>query len=92
MRVLTDPAETGAVTIALPQDVQGEAFDFPATFFAPRTWTIVRRPPADDEVAAAVATIRRAERPLIIAGGGVRYAKAEADTREIQRRARHPGR
>jgi 3D-(3,5/4)-trihydroxycyclohexane-1,2-dione acylhydrolase (decyclizing) len=78
MRVLTDPADTGAVTISLPQDVQGEAWDFPETFFEPRTWSIVRRPPADDELAAAVDAIRAAERPLIIAGGGVRYAEAES--------------
>jgi 3D-(3,5/4)-trihydroxycyclohexane-1,2-dione acylhydrolase (decyclizing) len=79
MRVLTDPAETGAVTIALPQDVQGEAFDFPEAFFAPRTWSIVRRPPAEQELAAAASAIRAAERPLIIAGGGVRYAEAEEE-------------
>ncbi|HEX7290022.1 MAG TPA: 3D-(3,5/4)-trihydroxycyclohexane-1,2-dione acylhydrolase (decyclizing) [Conexibacter sp.] len=78
MRVLTDPAETGAVTICLPQDVQGEAFDFPESFFAPRTWQIVRRPPAEQELAAAVETIRTARRPLIIAGGGVRYSAAES--------------
>ena len=77
MRVLTDPAETGAVTIALPQDVQGEAFDFPESFFVPRTWSIVRRPPAEQELAAALEAIRAAERPLIVAGGGVRYAAAQ---------------
>ncbi|HMJ01671.1 MAG TPA: thiamine pyrophosphate-binding protein, partial [Conexibacter sp.] len=79
MRVLTDPAETGAVTISLPQDVQGEAFDFPEAFFAPRTWSIVRRPPAEQELAAAVAAIRAAERPLIVAGGGVRYSAAQEE-------------
>ena len=79
MRVLTDPAETGAVTISLPQDVQGEAFDFPEAFFAPRTWSIVRRPPAAEELAAAVEAIRGAERPLIVAGGGVRYAGAQEE-------------
>jgi 3D-(3,5/4)-trihydroxycyclohexane-1,2-dione acylhydrolase (decyclizing) len=79
MRVLTDPAETGAVTIALPQDVQGEAFDFPASFFLPRTWSIVRRPPAQQELAEAVAAIRGARRPLIVAGGGVRYSEAEEE-------------
>jgi 3D-(3,5/4)-trihydroxycyclohexane-1,2-dione acylhydrolase (decyclizing) len=78
MRVLTDPAETGAVTICLPQDVQGEAYDFPASFFAPRTWQIVRRPPAEQELAAAIEAIRGARRPLIVAGGGVRYAEAES--------------
>ncbi len=79
MRVLTDPAETGAVTIALPQDVQGEAFDFPQGFFEPRTWQIVRRPPAEEELAAAIEAIRGARRPLIVAGGGVRYAEAEEE-------------
>jgi 3D-(3,5/4)-trihydroxycyclohexane-1,2-dione acylhydrolase (decyclizing) len=77
MRVLVDPADTGAVTISLPQDVQGEAFDFPASFFAPRVWSIVRRPPATEELGAATAAIAAAKRPLIIAGGGVRYSEAE---------------
>ena len=77
MRVLTDPAETGAVTISLPQDVQGEAFDVPASFLRERVWTIHRRPPADGEIAAAVELLRRARKPLIIAGGGVRYSRAE---------------
>lgn len=79
MRVLVDPAETGAVTLSLPQDVQGEVFEFPETFFAPRVWPIVRRPPADEELDAAVDAIRAAERPLVIAGGGVRYAEAERE-------------
>ena len=78
LRVLTDPAETGAVTISLPQDVQGEAFDFPAGFFLPRTWHIERREPTSHEVGAALDAIRKAERPMIIAGGGVRYSAAEA--------------
>lgn len=77
LRVLSDPADTGAVTIALPQDVQGEATDFPESFFAPRVWPITRRPPADDELDAAVALIRSAQRPMIIAGGGVRYSEAQ---------------
>lgn len=78
MRVLTDPAETGAVTISLPQDVQGEVFDFPEEFFAPRRWVITRRPPAGEELNEAVAAISDARRPLLIAGGGVRYSEAEA--------------
>src|SRR5690606_16298583 len=77
MRVLTDPAETGAVTLALPQDVQAEAYDWPEEFFAERVWT-VRRPAADPaELAAAVTAIRAARRPLLIAGGGVRHSRAE---------------
>ncbi|MFI6434824.1 3D-(3,5/4)-trihydroxycyclohexane-1,2-dione acylhydrolase (decyclizing) [Streptomyces sp. NPDC050759] len=77
MRVLTDPVETGAVTLALPQDVQAEAHDWPDEFFAERTWT-VRRPGADPtELAEAVQAIRTAERPLVIAGGGVHHSRAE---------------
>jgi 3D-(3,5/4)-trihydroxycyclohexane-1,2-dione acylhydrolase (decyclizing) len=79
MRVLVDPAETGAVTITLPQDVQGEAFNFPKSFFAPCVWPIVRRPPAEEELAAAIAAICVARRPVIIAGGGVRYSEAEQE-------------
>ncbi|MER7563487.1 3D-(3,5/4)-trihydroxycyclohexane-1,2-dione acylhydrolase (decyclizing) [Streptomyces sp. NPDC097941] len=77
MRVLTDPVETGAVTLALPQDVQAEAHDWPDEFFAERTWT-VRRPGADPaELAEAVRAIRTARRPLVIAGGGVHHSRAE---------------
>ncbi|WP_425244879.1 3D-(3,5/4)-trihydroxycyclohexane-1,2-dione acylhydrolase (decyclizing) [Streptomyces sp. NEAU-NA10] len=77
MRVLTDPVETGAVTLALPQDVQAEAYDWPDEFFAERTWT-VRRPGADPaELAEAVRVIRAARRPLVIAGGGVHHSRAE---------------
>ncbi|MER7969625.1 3D-(3,5/4)-trihydroxycyclohexane-1,2-dione acylhydrolase (decyclizing) [Streptomyces sp. NPDC096080] len=77
MRVLTDPVETGAVTLALPQDVQAEAYDWPDAFFADRVWT-VRRPAADpDALAAAVTAIRAARRPLVVAGGGVHHSRAE---------------
>ncbi|WP_405872590.1 MULTISPECIES: 3D-(3,5/4)-trihydroxycyclohexane-1,2-dione acylhydrolase (decyclizing) [unclassified Streptomyces] len=77
MRVLTDPVETGAVTLALPQDVQAEAYDWPDEFFAERTW-VVRRPGADPtELAEAVRVIRSARRPLIVAGGGVHHSRAE---------------
>ncbi|WP_141205063.1 3D-(3,5/4)-trihydroxycyclohexane-1,2-dione acylhydrolase (decyclizing) [Streptomyces griseorubiginosus] len=77
MRVLTDPVETGAVTLALPQDVQAEAYDWPDEFFAERTWT-VRRPGADPtELAEAVSAIRAAQRPLVVAGGGVHHSRAE---------------
>ncbi|MFF4258594.1 3D-(3,5/4)-trihydroxycyclohexane-1,2-dione acylhydrolase (decyclizing) [Streptomyces sp. NPDC001663] len=77
MRVLTDPVETGAVTLALPQDVQAEAHDWPDEFFAERTW-VVRRPGADPtELAEAVRAIRDARRPLVIAGGGVHHSRAE---------------
>jgi 3D-(3,5/4)-trihydroxycyclohexane-1,2-dione acylhydrolase (decyclizing) len=77
MRVLTDPVETGAVTLALPQDVQAEAYDWPDEFFAERVWT-VRRPGADPaELAEAVRLIRSAKRPLVVAGGGVHHSRAE---------------
>ena len=76
MRVLTDPADTGAVTLSLPQDVQAHAYDYPRHFFAERTWRIERRPPAADRVAEAAALLGRARRPLIIAGGGVHYSEA----------------
>ena len=76
MRVLTDPAETGAVVLSLPQDVQTEAYAFPSTLFAKRSW-LVRRPPADARsLEVAVALLRRAARPLIICGGGVKYSDA----------------
>jgi 3D-(3,5/4)-trihydroxycyclohexane-1,2-dione acylhydrolase (decyclizing) len=78
MRVLADPAETGAVTLALPQDVQAEAYDWPEEFFAERVWYVRRPAPDPVELAAAVEAIRSAERPLIIAGGGVHHSEAEA--------------
>lgn len=78
MQVLTSPAETGAVTLALPQDVQAEAWDFPATLFEPRTWHIPRQPADRDRLQAAAAAIRAAARPLVVAGGGVIYSEAEA--------------
>ena len=77
MRVLLDPEECGAVTVALHQDVQGEAFDYPQVFFEPRTWRVARRPPDPEAVAAAAQLLRGARRPLVIAGGGVRYSDAE---------------
>jgi 3D-(3,5/4)-trihydroxycyclohexane-1,2-dione acylhydrolase (decyclizing) len=76
MRVLTDPAETGAVCLALPEDVQTEVVEVPAAFLEERTWTIFRRPPAPDAVARAAGLIRAARRPLVVAGGGVVYAEA----------------
>ncbi|MDH6700954.1 3D-(3,5/4)-trihydroxycyclohexane-1,2-dione acylhydrolase (decyclizing) [Streptomyces sp. MAA16] len=78
MRVLTDPVETGAVTLALPQDVQAEAYDWPDAFFADRVWTVRRPAPDPAELAAAVTAIRAARRPLVVAGGGVHHSRAEA--------------
>ncbi|WP_046731500.1 3D-(3,5/4)-trihydroxycyclohexane-1,2-dione acylhydrolase (decyclizing) [Streptomyces humi] len=90
MRVLTDPVETGAVTLALPQDVQAEAYDWPEEFFAERVWT-VRRPGADPvELAAAVTAVRDARRPLVIAGGGVHHSRAEAALAEFAEATRIP--
>ncbi|GGR79078.1 MULTISPECIES: 3D-(3,5/4)-trihydroxycyclohexane-1,2-dione acylhydrolase (decyclizing) [Streptomyces] len=83
MRVLTDPVDTGAVTLALPQDVQAEAYDWPERFFAERVWT-VRRPGADAaELTEAVRAVRAARRPLIIAGGGVHHSRAETALAEF---------
>lgn len=79
MRVLTNPADTGAVTIALPQDVQGEAWDFPVRFFDKRVHRIERRLPSAESVLDAVQLIRSKKKPLLILGGGVRYSEA-ADT------------
>ncbi|MDX3849248.1 3D-(3,5/4)-trihydroxycyclohexane-1,2-dione acylhydrolase (decyclizing) [Streptomyces sp. AK02-01A] len=77
MRVLTDPAETGAVTLALPQDVQTEAYDWPEEFFAERIWRVRRQPPDPYELAEAVRLVRTARRPLLVAGGGVHHSAAE---------------
>ncbi len=76
MRVLTSPAETGAVTLALPQDVQTEAYDYPDEFLAKRVWHVERRPPDSAALARATLAIRAATRPLIVAGGGVIYSCA----------------
>lgn len=78
MRVLTDPVETGAVTLALPQDVQGEAYDYPSYFFAKRVHRIERPRPTADALAEAVTLLRRKRKPLLICGGGVKYAAAGA--------------
>ncbi|WP_052110030.1 3D-(3,5/4)-trihydroxycyclohexane-1,2-dione acylhydrolase (decyclizing) [Knoellia sinensis] len=77
MRVLTDPVDTGAVTISLPQDVQSEAFDWPTELFAERVWHVRRPPPETSRVEAAASIIRSAKKPLIVAGGGVHYSGAE---------------
>lgn len=73
MRVLTDPAETGAVTLALPEDVQTEAFDVPETFFQKRVWHIRRQTPDQEALMEAARWIANADQPLIISGGGTIY-------------------
>ena len=83
MRVLTDPAETGAVTLALPQDVQAEAYDYPARFFRKRVYSIERRIPAPTAISRAVELIKNKKRPLIVAGGGVHYSLATTALREF---------
>lgn len=76
MRVLTDPADTGAVCLALPQDVEGEAYDYPENFFRKRVWHMDRRPITQAQLARAVEILRGAKRPIAICGGGVRYSEA----------------
>ena len=76
MRVLTSPAETGAVTLALPQDTQAEAFDYPEALFDKRVWTVARPRPDRDLLAKAVSMIKSSKRPMIVAGGGVIYSDA----------------
>jgi 3D-(3,5/4)-trihydroxycyclohexane-1,2-dione acylhydrolase (decyclizing) len=77
MRVLTDPVETGAATVSIPQDVQAEAHDWPESLFAERTWHVARPLPERSVIARAAEVIRSAHTPLIIAGGGVHYSGAE---------------
>jgi len=76
MRVLTDPAETGAVTLALPQDVQGEPYEYPEEFLEKRVHHVERRAPTAGELERAVALIRSRARPIVICGGGARYSEA----------------
>ncbi|HEY2270809.1 MAG TPA: 3D-(3,5/4)-trihydroxycyclohexane-1,2-dione acylhydrolase (decyclizing) [Streptosporangiaceae bacterium] len=83
MRVLTDPAAAGAVVIALPQDIQAHAYDWPAGFLAERDWIIRRPQPDPAEVDAVLAMLATAERPLIIAGGGVIYSGATAELERL---------
>ncbi len=83
MRVLTDPAETGAVTIALPEDVQAEAIDVPVEFLQEREWHLRRPLPERGPLARAVAAIRSAKNPFIVAGGGVIYSGAEDQLRAL---------
>ncbi|MER9198224.1 3D-(3,5/4)-trihydroxycyclohexane-1,2-dione acylhydrolase (decyclizing) [Mesorhizobium sp. M0933] len=83
MQVLTDPAECGPVTLALCQDVQAEAYDYPESFFAERFWTPRRQRPDRNELAAAVAVLKAAKKPLVIAGGGVLYSQASEELAKL---------
>ncbi len=81
MRVLTDPANTGAVCVAMPQDVEGEAYDYPESFFARRVHRLARREPEAEAIAEAAEIIKNARRPMLICGGGVRYSEAHGEFR-----------
>lgn len=80
-RTLTDPANTGAVCLAMPQDVEGEAYDYPVSFFAKRVWRLERRPATEAALDEAAEAIKKARRPLLVCGGGVRYSEAHAEFR-----------
>ena len=82
-RALTDPADTGAVTLALPQDVQAEAYDFPVTAFRKRVWHIRRAPLDQASLDRAVEAIKASKKPLVVAGGGVKYSEASQALRDF---------
>ena len=90
MRVLTDPAETGAVTLALPQDVQGEAWDFPDYFFQKRVHRLDRRPPTEAQLQDALTLLASKRKPLIVCGGGVKYSGAGEALRQFAERHQIP--
>ncbi|HBP94107.1 MAG TPA: 3D-(3,5/4)-trihydroxycyclohexane-1,2-dione acylhydrolase (decyclizing), partial [Pantoea agglomerans] len=90
MRVLTDPAETGAVTLSLPQDVQGEAWDYPDYFFQKRVHRLDRRLPVAAQLADALTLINRKRKPMIICGGGVKYSEAGEALRQFAERYQIP--
>ncbi|TPN84254.1 3D-(3,5/4)-trihydroxycyclohexane-1,2-dione acylhydrolase (decyclizing) [Mesorhizobium sp. CU2] len=83
MQVLTDPAECGPVTLSLCQDVQAEAYDYPESLFAERVWVPRRLRPDRNELAAAVAALKGAKKPLVIAGGGVLYSQASGELAKL---------
>jgi 3D-(3,5/4)-trihydroxycyclohexane-1,2-dione acylhydrolase (decyclizing) len=86
MRVLTDKAETGAVTLSLPQDVQCEAYEYPISFFKKRTWHIEREVPSKAAILRVCEAIKKAKRPFVIAGGGARYSDAGKQLRDFSNR------
>ncbi|MEU8886614.1 3D-(3,5/4)-trihydroxycyclohexane-1,2-dione acylhydrolase (decyclizing) [Streptomyces sp. NPDC048442] len=90
MRVLADPAETGAVTLALPQDVQAQAYDWPEEFFADRVWRVRAQEPDQRDLFDAEEAVRAARRPLLVAGGGVRHSRAESALRALADRTGIP--
>ncbi|MBO4278778.1 MAG: 3D-(3,5/4)-trihydroxycyclohexane-1,2-dione acylhydrolase (decyclizing) [Spirochaetales bacterium] len=82
-RTLTDPANTGAVCIAIPQDVEGEAYDYPVSFFEKRVHRLARRTPDVEAIEEAAAVIKAAKKPILICGGGVRYSEAHKEFRQF---------
>ncbi len=90
MRVLTDPANTGAVCVAMPQDVEGEAYDYPESFFAKRVHRLARREPEAEVIAEAAEIIKNAKRPMLICGGGVRYSEAHEEFKRFAEAAGIP--
>lgn len=90
MRVLTDPADTGAVCLAMPQDVEGEAYDYPEHFLQKRVWHMDRRPIAKSQLERAVELIKSAKKPILICGGGVRYSGAEKALLELAEKCNIP--
>ena len=82
-RTLTDPANTGAVCLAMPQDVEGEAYDYPASFFKKRVWRLERRPATEVALKEAATAIKASKKPLLICGGGVRYSEAHSELRHF---------
>ncbi len=83
MRVMTDPVDAGPATVALPQDIQSVAFDYPVNFFRKKIWRVERRQPDKRRIQEAVELLKSAEKPYILAGGGVHYSKAWQDLREF---------
>src|SRR5690606_25629830 len=90
MGILTDPALCGPVTLALCQDVQAEAYDYPEGFFAPRVWRPRRPRPDRTELAGLLDRVRAAKKPLIVAGGGVLYSQAESALADLAARSGIP--
>src|SRR2546430_14612746 len=90
MRVLTNPAETGAVTVALPQDVQAEGYEYLAEFFEKRVWSVPRPEPDSRSLDRAAARIHPADRPMIVAGGGTMHSHATSALRQLREMTRIP--
>ncbi|MCD7722800.1 MAG: 3D-(3,5/4)-trihydroxycyclohexane-1,2-dione acylhydrolase (decyclizing) [Clostridiales bacterium] len=90
MRVLTDPADTGAVCLAMPQDVEGEAYDYPEHFLQKRVWHLDRRPATAAQLERAAKLIKESKRPIIVCGGGVRYSGAENELLDFAKQCNIP--